>query len=66
MELVSVYDSKNAFYKVKDLNVTLHKSVMEPLNDMLKEFQNHYKSSGITIISGIVLMTIRNLYTSKR
>lgn len=52
MELVSVYDSKNAFYKVKDLNVTLHKSVMEPLNDMLKEFQNHYKSSGITIISG--------------
>lgn len=51
-QLVSVYDYKDSSYKVKDLNVTLHQSMMEPLNDMLKEFQNQSNTNAITVISG--------------
>lgn len=52
VELVRVYDYKNSSYKVKDLSVTLNKSVIGPLNEMLKEFQNQYKTNAVTIISG--------------
>lgn len=51
-QLVRVYEYKNSSYMVKDLNVSLHQSVMEPLNDMLKDFQNQYSTDALTVISG--------------
>ena len=51
-DLVSVFDNKNSSYKVRDLAVTLHQSVMKPLNDMMKEFYNQEKTDVVTVISG--------------
>lgn len=50
--LVSVYDYKNSSYKVKDRNVLLDKSVLEPLNNMLSAFKKETGSGNVNIISG--------------
>ena len=45
--LVSIYEHKNDHYKVKDMNVMLLESCMEPLNRMMDDF---YAATGIDAI----------------
>ena len=52
IDLVSVYDYKNSSYKVRDLTVSLHESVMEPLNELMEDFYKQYETNVVTIISG--------------
>jgi D-alanyl-D-alanine carboxypeptidase len=52
VDLVTVYDYKNSSYKVKDLNVKLNASVMEPLNELMKKFHDLYETNAVTVVSG--------------
>lgn len=50
--LQSVYDLKNSSYKVKDTDVSLRKTVILQLNELLKKFQSDTNDQSINVISG--------------
>lgn len=51
-ELVRVYEYKNSDYKVKDAYLKLDRSVIEPFNKMLSDFQEKTGCGDVNVISG--------------
>ena len=50
--LGSLYDYKNGSYKVKDKNVTLDTSIVEPFNQMMDDFYARYHIRDVIVLSG--------------
>lgn len=50
--LVSVFEEKNSAYKVKDKNVELSTPVLDPLNQMMADYQSATGNGDAMVISG--------------
>lgn len=51
-EPVSVFDFKNNNYKVKDKNILLNQNIIEPLNNMMNDYNKKADDKNIIIVSG--------------
>jgi hypothetical protein len=51
-ELVSIYDHKDTCYFVRDMNVLIDRSVMTPLNDLMRAFYEATGIDNVNIVSG--------------
>ena len=50
--LVTVSDYKNKAYKISDTTVKLQKAVMDPLNEMMRDFEHHTDFHDVMVASG--------------
>ena len=51
-DLVSIYDNKDTSYFVRDMNVLIDRSVMTPLNELMRAFYEATGIDNVNIVSG--------------